>query len=195
VSSLDEKPRPGRRRDPACDEAILDAALAALVDDGYRRMSIEGVAARAGVGKATIYRRYPSKAKLVVDAVRHRLHLVELLPDTGNLRADLLAMLEPLVDRLRGHDGPILVAFMTERLREPELAAEYDRSVIGRKRIHMRKLITDAVERGDLRPDTDVDLLAETAPALVWHHVLNNHPVGPDLATRIVDQILPQPQP
>jgi predicted ATPase len=81
---------------------------------------------------------------------------------------------------------------MTERLREPELAAEYDRSVIGRKRIHMRQLIRDAVERGDLRPDTDIDLLAETAPALVWHHVLNNQPVGPDLAARIVDQIIPQ---
>ncbi len=149
-SSLDQRPGPGRPRDPACDAAILDAALDAFVEHGYRGMSIEGVAARAGVAKATVYRRYSSKAKLVVDAFRHRLQFVEYLPDTGDLRADLLAMLEPLVERLRGRDGPILVAFTTERLREPELAEEYDRSVIGRKRVHMRKLVRDAVERGDL---------------------------------------------
>jgi AcrR family transcriptional regulator len=193
VTSIDQRPGPGRRRDPACDLAILDAALEAFVEHGYRGMSIEGVAARAGVAKATVYRRYSSKAKLVVDAFRHRLQFVDKLPDTGDLRADLLAMLEPLVEHLRGRDGPILVTFMTERLREPELAEEYDRSVIGRKRVHMRKLVRDAVERGDLPADTDVDLLAEMAPALIWHQALNLQPVEANLAARIIDQLIPRP--
>ena len=62
--------RPGRRRDPEVDEAILDAALELFAEDGFRGVTIEGVAARAGVGKATIYRRYPTREALLVDAVR-----------------------------------------------------------------------------------------------------------------------------
>lgn len=88
------------------------------------RVSIEGVAARAGVAKATVYRRYPTLAPLLVDAVRVRLCLIHELPDTGDLRADLLAMMQPLIDRLLTPDGAVLAALMTERFREPELAAE-----------------------------------------------------------------------
>lgn len=182
--------RPGRQRDPACDQAILDAALAAFVEYGFGGMSIEGVAARAGVAKATVYRRYSSKARLLVDAMRHRLCLPDHLPETGDLRADLLGMMEPLVDRLRGDDGPMLVAFMTERFREPELAAEFDRSVVGEKRVHLRRLVQNAVDRGELDADTDVELLAETAPAIIWHHALNHHALPPDIVERIVDQML-----
>ncbi len=87
------------------------------------RDSIEGVAARAGVAKATVYRRYPTLAPLFVDAVRVRLCLIHELPDTGDLRADLLAMMQPLIDRLLTPDGAVLAALMTERFREPELAA------------------------------------------------------------------------
>jgi AcrR family transcriptional regulator len=192
VTSIEARPGPGRRRDPACDQAILDAALAEFAEDGYRGLSIEGVAARAGVAKATVYRRYSSKAELLVDAIRRQLHLVDVLPDTGDLRADLLGMLGPLVERLRGHEGPTLVAFMTERFREPELAAEWDRSVIGHKRVHVRKLVGEAIDRGELPPTTDIDLFAEMAPALIWHHALNNHAIAPDLAERIIDQILPR---
>jgi AcrR family transcriptional regulator len=191
VTSVDARPRPGRRRDPACDRAILDAALATFVAHGYRGMSIEGVASRAGVGKATIYRRYASKAELLVDAMRRQLLLVDELPDTGDLRADLLAMYEPLVELLRGRDGPLLVAFMTERFREPDLAAEFERSVVGGKRVHVRKLVNDAIARGQLPASTDVDLFAQLAPALIWHQALNNHPIDRDLVERIVDQILP----
>jgi AcrR family transcriptional regulator len=191
VSSSDTRARPGRRRDPACDQAILDAALAAFVEDGYHGMSIEGVAGRAGVGKASIYRRYASKAPLLVAAIRHRLHIVDHYPDTGDLRADLRAMLAPLVERLRSADGPLLIAFMTERFREPELAEEFDRCVVGHKKVHLRKIIRDAIDRGDLPPETDVDLVAEFGPALIWHQALGNQPLDAGLAERIVDQIVP----
>lgn len=190
MTTTDDRPRPGRRRDPGLDEIILEAALAEFVEKGYRSTSIEGIAARAGVGKATIYRRYPTKASLIVDALRARLRLVDVLPDTGDLRADLIAMATPLVERLCGSDGPTLVAFMAERLREPELAAEFDRSVIGHKRVHLRKLVRDAVERGDLAPDTDVDVVAEMVPAIVWHHALNHLPLDRGLPERVVDEVI-----
>jgi AcrR family transcriptional regulator len=195
VSPLDgpEAPcagRPGRPRDPALDDAILDAAMALFAEGGYAGVTIEGVAARACVGKATVYRRYASRAELVVEAIRTRLNLIHELVDSGDLRADLLALVGPLVDRLRGADGPVLVALMTERMREPELAEAYERSVVGHKREHMRRIIEAAIARGELPADTDVELLAETPAAIIWHHALNGLPMDDDFAARVVDHAL-----
>jgi AcrR family transcriptional regulator len=186
-----ERRRPGRRRDPSRDEAIFAATLAAFAQDGYAGVSIEGVAARAGVGKATIYRRYPSKAQLVVEAVRFGACLDDHLPDTGDVRADLAGMLQAMIDRLRGDAGPVLVAFVAERLRHPELAAEFQRSVVGAKRAHAQRLVAAAIERGDVPPYADVELIAESGPALIWHHALHGLPLTDDLPARILELVLP----
>lgn len=183
--------RAGRRRDPACDAAILAATLDVFVEEGYLGVSIEGVAARAGVGKASIYRRYANKAELIVDAIRTRACVDDLLPNTGDVRADLRSMFQPLVERLRGPDGKVLVTFMGERLRHPDLAAEFERSVIGKKRAHARRLIRDAVKRGELAPETDVDIVAEITPALLWHHALYGLPLSDDLVDRVLTTVLP----
>jgi AcrR family transcriptional regulator len=183
--------RPGRPRDPACDAAIEAATLEAFVADGYGGVSIEGVAARAGVGKATIYRRYASKVELIVEAVRVKAGIGDNLPDTGDVRADLRAMLLTLLDRLRGPDGQVLIAFMGERLRHPDLAAEFDRSVIGAKRAHVRRLLRAAVKRGDLPADSDLEVIAELGPALLWHHAIYGLALTDDLPDRILAAILP----
>ena len=190
MTSVEALARSGRRRDPHVDGAILDAALALFAEGGYRSVSIEGVAARAGVAKATVYRRYDSRAALLIDAVRIRLCLIHDLPDTGDLRADLLQMMAPLIERLRSPDAAVLIALMTERFREPELDAEYERSVVGRKREHMRHLFGAAVARGELREDSDIELLAEIPSAIIWHHALNQLPIDSELSVRIVDHIL-----
>jgi AcrR family transcriptional regulator len=187
----DARPRAGRPRDPSRDEAICAATMAVFAEEGYAGVSIEGVAARAGVGKATIYRRFSSKAELVVEAMRVGACLSDHLPDTGDLRADLGEMMQWLISRLRGHDGPVLVAFLSERLRNPELAAEFERSVVGAKRAHSQGLVRAAIARGDLPPDVDVNLLAEFGPAMVWHHALYGLPLTDDLPTRILDLVLP----
>jgi AcrR family transcriptional regulator len=191
IREEDVTPRPGRPRDPACDAAILQAALDIFAADGYAGVSIDGVAARAGVGKATIYRRYSSKAELVAEAVRCGAQLDDRLPDTGDLRADLTTMMQPLIDRLRGDDAKLLTTFALERLREPDLQEQFNRSVIGKKREHLRHLVASAVARGDLPADTDVDLVAEAPPALIWHHALYGLPLDDDLLDRILDLALP----
>ena len=191
--TLTEPPvRPGRRRDPELDEAILDAALALFAELGYEGVTIEGTAARAGVGKATVYRRYPTRAALLVDAARVRLCLLHPLVDTGDLRADWRALIQPLVDRLRGADGPMLVAFNMARQREPELAAEWERSVVGAKREHIRTLLRHAIERGEVPADADIELLGEIPAAIVWHHALNALPIDDDLVERILDVVAPR---
>jgi AcrR family transcriptional regulator len=184
--------RAGRPRDPACDAAILQATLDIFADEGYAGVSIDRVAARAGVGKATIYRRYSSKAELVVEAVRCGAHVEDKLPDTGDLRADLTSMMQPLIDRLRGDEGQLLTTFALERLREPELNEQFDRLVIGKKREHLRHLVTSAIDRGDLPADVDVDLIAEAPPALIWHHALYGLPLDDNLLERILDTVLPK---
>lgn len=183
--------RPGRPRDPSRDEAIFAATLALFAEHGYAGVSIEGVAARAGVGKATIYRRYASKAQLVVDAVHVCTGITDQLPDTGDFRADLTTMLTTLMDLLRGEMGPVLVAFAAERARYPALDEEFKRTVIGAKRAHIRHLLTSAIDRGELPADSDIEVIAETGPALLWHHALNGLPLTDDLPARIIDAVVP----
>ena len=190
MTVTEQAPRPGRRRDPAVDKAILTATLDTFAEEGYAGVSIEGVAARAGVGKATIYRRFPSKAELVVEAMRVGACLTDHLPDSGDLRADLEAMLRVMVERLGGPDGSVLLAFAAERIRHPELSAEFQRSVIGAKRAHMQALVAAAVERGELPAGTDVQLVAEAGPAFIWHHALNGLPLTDDLPGRVVALVL-----
>jgi hypothetical protein len=102
-------------------------------------------------------------------------------------------MLESLLDVLRGDLGPVLVAFAAERVRYPSLDEEFTRSVIGAKRAHIRHLVTSAIERGDLPPGTDVELVAEAGPALLWHHALNRLPLTDELPSRIVATVLSPP--
>jgi AcrR family transcriptional regulator len=183
--------RIGRPRDPACDSAIMQATLDAFTDGGYRAVSIEGVAARSGVAKATIYRRYTGKAQLLVDAIRCAIEVDDDLPDTGDLRADVRQMLVPLVARLRGEQGQLLIALAAERVLNPDLAAEFDRSVVGRKREHLRHLVRAARERGDVPSAADVDLIAETPAAIVWHHAMNGLTLDDGLVERILDLVAP----
>ncbi len=192
IREEDVHARPGRPRDPACDAAILQATLDVFAEEGYAGVNIDRVAARAGVGKATIYRRYSSKAELVVEAVRCGAHVDDWLPDTGDLRADLTSMMQPLIDRLRGDDAQLLTTFALERLHDPELNEQFDRLVIGKKREHLRHLVSSAIERGDLPPDVDVDLIAEAPPALIWHHALYGLPLDDNLLERILDTVLPK---
>jgi len=189
-ASAEVRRKAGRPRDPACDEAILRATLDAFAANGYTGLRIEGVAARAGVAKATVYRRFPTKADLVVEAIKAGLQIEDVLPDTGDLRADLVAMMRPLMHHLRGDHGQLLTTFAAERVRNPDLAEAFDRAVVGRKREHMRHVVQAAVDRGDLPPDADVDLIAEAGPAYVWHHALYGLPLDDDLPERIVRMIL-----
>ncbi len=106
--------RPGRPRSTAADDAILEAAMDLFAEVGLERLTVEGVAARAGVGKTTIYRRYPGKVDLVVAAVRCFTEPREGPPDTGTTRGDLVALVDGLVTTLTttplGRALPILVA-------------------------------------------------------------------------------------
>jgi AcrR family transcriptional regulator len=184
--------RVGRPRDPHVDEAILSAALDLLIEDGFARLSIEGVAARAGVGKATVYRRWESKTALVIDAINERLVSSIDFPNSGDFRADVEAVLTQVLDRLRGLEGQVWRAVVGELVKNEELARLFRQRLRAAGLAEMRCRLEAAMRQGQV-PDGDVELLADVGVAILHHRALvSGEPLDDDLPRRIVNQFFPK---
>jgi AcrR family transcriptional regulator len=151
---------PGRPRSAEADAAIIRATLETLLHDGYRALTMEKVRERAGVGKATIYRRYASKEELVRAAVEHLNRGVTLdPPDTGSLHGDFGALTRSL---LAGAEATGAMTFMPRMLSEvahdAELRGIFYAALVQPRRDALETLLRRAVERGEVRADVDVDL-------------------------------------
>jgi len=184
--------RVGRPRDPHVDEAILSAAVDLLIEEGFARLSIEGVAARAGVGKATVYRRWESKSALVVDGIKERLVSSIDIPDTGDFRDDIEAILTQILVRLRGMEGQVWRAVVGELVKNEELERVFRQRFIATRRAEMRSRLEAAMQQGDV-PSGDVELLCEVGVAILHHRALvSGEPLDDDLPGRIVNQFFPR---
>jgi AcrR family transcriptional regulator len=186
-----EARRPGRPRSAEADEAILEAAVEVFAEVGLEGLTVEGVAARAGVGKATIYRRYPCKVDLVVAAARCFTQGRELPPDTGSTRGDLRALVDGIITMLTttplGRVLPILVA---ARTRVPELDRAYA-DIVAEKRARSRIIVGRAMDRGDLRPDADCELVIDSYVSPVFYRFLvTKAPLDDDFSSSVVDATL-----
>ena len=133
--------RRGRPRSKEREREILAAALHALVTEGFDAMTIEGVAAAAGAGKATVYRRWHNKIDLVIDAIREQVALRADIVDTGDIGADMRSFLTQLQCDLLGPNGALLATFMAERLRHPSLAQAFEEQYVSQKRAQLRRLV------------------------------------------------------
>lgn len=149
---------PGRPRSARAHRAILDAAVALFIEDGFEGMSVEAVAARAGVGKATIYRRWPSKGDLVIDAIA-QLFAEPSAPDTGSVRDDLVQMGRELhVLMSSSATGGVFPRMAAEVARGSRLGRLYGLRVIGPRRGILGKALRRGIERRELPEGTDVEL-------------------------------------
>jgi AcrR family transcriptional regulator len=184
-----EHPHRGRGR----EAAIRDAALELLAEVGYDRMSMDAVAARAHASKATIYRRWPGKYELVLDAVQCRAaagHPMEL-PDTGSLRGDIIATLRAFAEGIGSEDADLMAGVLRAMQSTPDLARCVRANVIEQKRYVARTLVERAVARGELPPDADPGVFHETAPALMFFRVLvAGDPVDDEFLGHITDDVL-----
>jgi AcrR family transcriptional regulator len=183
-SELRSRGTRGRPRDPKVGEAILAAALDLLTEVGYSRLTIEGVALRAGVAKTSLYRRWPTRESLILDAVE-KLGLAERpeVPDTGTLRRDMLAYLRAWIQFRHAQ------AWTSEVLANAELKDFFRKQLGTGLTFGFRTIVERAVERGELRPDTDVELMAALPIALVHqNYVVTGEPADEGLVRRIVDQ-------
>lgn len=147
----------GRPRDPELDQAILEATLELLAESGFSALSIEAVAARADVGKTTVYRRWPSKIPLVVDALTHlKRPTSRPIPDTMTTREALVVVLSEGI-RGHGHESgdQILAGLVGAMSKDPELAAAVREGLLDERRSHIASVIERGVARGEVRPDVD----------------------------------------
>lgn len=182
----------GRPRDPKLDAAILDATLRVLADGGYTALTIEAVAALAGVGKATVYRRFPGKEQLVVEAVASLGEPPEPVRGAG-VRDELVALLEAIRRKSTSSlAGKIFPRLLSAGADNPELMCRYRQQVLDPRRARFVAVLQRGVDEGLLRPDLDlgyaVDLLVGP---MAYRNLIRNDPVpGPDLAGRIVDDVL-----
>jgi AcrR family transcriptional regulator len=180
-----------RRRGEELYAAILEATLAELAEAGYSRLAMERVAARAGAGKASLYRRWPSRAELVVAALRHHYRGPETIPDTGSLRDDVLALLRLGATRLNGVFGEAARGLMAESLIDPDRTASLRANMFTTRNRLMGEILEHAAARGDISPSVITPQLIELAPALVDHHFLmHGAPIPDEVLTRIVDNVL-----
>lgn len=172
-------------------EAIFDAVFELLSDVGYDRMSMDAVAARARASKATIYRAWPNKPDLVMDALKYRFGGVPDAPDTGSLRGDLIALMTGACQIANGPDGAIVTGLMSAATRNGELSQTLYRCTYELKHGVHTTIIGRAVARGELPVGAKSELLHELMHSLVLTRKL--WAVGPlddDFVVHVVDDVL-----
>ena len=184
-ADVDHRKRP-RRRGAALESAILEATLAELSDVGYGRLSVERVAERAGASKASLYRRWPSKVELVMDAVYHVFPDASSPPDTGSLRGDLVAMMRAVAHRLAGPAGQAMGGVLSDALGDPDKAKQVRSYARGNSQASMREIVRRAVERGDVDPSAVTERRLETGHALLRYHFITR---GVPIPDRVIDEI------
>jgi len=180
--------RPGRPRSSASHRAILDATLDLLGEVGFHRLSIEGIAARAGVGKTTIYRRWSTKEQVVVEALRG-LQPRFVLPDTGDLWRDVNTLIAESFDDQPA--GKHLIGLLSDGAR-PEFRELYWTHFVAPRRRLMLERLERARERGELRDDVDLEVLIDLVSGAGMYRLLLQPPAEPfgDYLRRAAEVVL-----
>ncbi|GAA4888814.1 TetR/AcrR family transcriptional regulator [Streptomonospora salina] len=191
-----EKPR-SERRAPAgaavlqkdVTLAIQAAVLTELAKHGYGRLSIEAVARRAGVGKTAVYRRWSSKLQMVVEVVSAAAVKVMPVPDTGTLSGDIRELLDAGAEAMR-HPlaSQIVPDLLAEAARNPDIAETLENTLRETQQGLSAVMIKNAVERGDLPPDTDVELALDMVfGPLYWRVAVTRRPVSDSYLDRLAE--------
>jgi AcrR family transcriptional regulator len=192
--------RAPRRRGAVLTQAIFEATLAELSEVGYLNLSMERVAQRARTGNASLYRRWPTRAELVLEAIRHIAPDPAELPDTGCVRDDMLSLLRELSALQAGPAGEIMRGIIAESMAGERVIAARVRLAETRTGQFLAVLRRGA-DRGEVREEAATPLLAGLAPELVMHHYLLHGTPAPDrLLAEIVDRVImplaaPSPSP
>jgi len=187
-------PARGRPPDPAREAAILRAALEGLAEHGYDRLTMDEIAARAHAGKGALYRRWSSKAALVVDAaIAWRSARGPIaLPDTGSVRGDLDGALSAMRE-LDDQDQPIfgvVLGLVTAAQRDPELAKLIDSKLLEVPRRALREVFDRGVKRGEIPPDRDLSLVPDVILGLNFIRSVTGKPLDRRFVRRVFDDVV-----
>jgi AcrR family transcriptional regulator len=182
--------RPGRPRDEGAAQAILTATMELMAEVGFGAVTVDAVAQRAGVGKATIYRRWESKERLVLDAISASTEPAPV-PDTGSVAGDLKEIYGRMADSLSQPESRSLLMAMVAQATVDEVVHELLGRLVSQRKEVSRAVLRRAIDAGDLPADADVDLLVDLlAGAVLYRTCIAGRPVGPKTLDRIVTTIL-----
>jgi len=170
--------------------AILDTARELLIRDGYTRLRLEHIAAAAGVGKATIYRRWPTKEDLAQALVQDLAAPHLAIEDVGDTRLEMLAaVMNPLRAITETNFGPVIKALISQIAGNPKLGDPFRETVVKRRREEIAKVIARGIERGDLRPDLDADVATELLVGPIYFRLIFGGELDEAFANKIVDNV------
>lgn len=178
----------GRPRSLRAHEAILEAARAELVEHGFSRLKLEHVAARAGVGKATIYRRWPSKEALAGELLAGLVAPHIAVADVGDTRAELTACVATTVHAVAETPfGPVVRALLSQIAVNPAIGDPFRNTAVRARRDEVARVVTRGIARGDLREDADVGVATELLVGPVYFRLVFGGALDEDFARRIAE--------
>jgi AcrR family transcriptional regulator len=183
--------RGGRPRDPSRDEAIRAALLRLLGEVGYGGLTMDALAQAAGVGKATIYRRWRTKQDLIVDSIADLASVLTVPPDTGSLREDLRQFMHLVAEITHSPIGAMLQSLLSAMHHHPELRAAYRAGPLTVWQNAYAQMWARAEARGEVTPGLASSPMAETTSALIVQRwLLTGEPVDADYADRVLDTMV-----
>jgi AcrR family transcriptional regulator len=194
MTDAEKNPPRGRPRSEKARQAILDSAMEILLDQGLHAMSMDDVARRAGASKATIYRWWPSKERLALDALAAE--WASAAPtdkgDTGTLRGDLLARFRPWVRQLnRKPYARVVAGLVAAAQTDAEFADLYRRHFVQPRRVATRDLLVRARDRGEIEADTDLEVTLDLLYGPLYHRLLHGHaPLTERFAEHVIDAVI-----
>ena len=181
----------GRPRSDRVHRAILDAARELLIRDGFTRLRLEHVAAAAGVGKATIYRRWPTKEDLAQALLQDLASPHIAIDDVGDTRAEMLAAVtNPMRAITDTNFGPVILALMSQIAGNPKLGDPFRQTVVQARRDAVAEMVARGIARGDLCPDADPDVATELLVGPVYFRLVFGGDLDDAFANSIVDNVM-----
>ena len=193
MAATTSTPAPETGRSARTEKAILDATREILAEGGVRQLTVERVAARSGVAKTTIYRRWRGKHELALAVLIDMVANVVATPDFGDTRKELVAFVNAAVRVLGSTSmGRVMQGLVSDLATDPELARAFRERVVAMRVAEVRRVLERGIERGEIRGDVDIELAHELLFGPVYYRLLlSGAPLDRKLATRIVDAVLP----
>jgi AcrR family transcriptional regulator len=183
--------RRGRPRSDEAHRAILDATRELIVAGGFAHLRLEHVAARAGVGKATIYRHWPSKEALALEVLLELAAPYLAVEETGVTRTELLAAVTNAIRALTETPfGPVIRALLSQIATNRDLGDPFRATVVEARRGEVARVVTRGIERGDLRADANTDIATELLVGPVYFRLVFGGEMSSALAEQVVDAFL-----
>jgi AcrR family transcriptional regulator len=184
-------PKVGRPRSEKTRLAILEATADLLEEGGLAAATIESIAARAGVSKVTIYKWWPSRGSVAIDAMFHRHRQTLDFPDTGDVGEDLISQMLVMVAAFRGRTGEIMAELIGQAQSDPALAETLLTGWIQPRREASYAVVRRGIERGEVRPDVDLSLLMDQLYGPIYYRLVSRHaPLSDDFVRGLVDNVL-----